>query len=226
MNRSIKPELPDRSTLIDVALFPIPNVVAFPGTNLPLHVFEPRYRQLVNDCVNENRMVGVSHVIKTIHQPKKSQTPEEALRSNQATYKPQTIFSAGYCEILETTPDGRIIANVLMSQRLALVDELQSLPYRIVSCTPVEDDEETAAASDNGKLQSSINNRLIELVGAQNPDMVRELEDPAWSALDPSDYSFKIFQLLRFDADTMQAILEAQSAQARLAMIWELLRAG
>ena len=30
--------------LLEVALFPIPNVVAFPGVVLPLHVFEPRYR--------------------------------------------------------------------------------------------------------------------------------------------------------------------------------------
>ena len=225
MNKSIKPPA-DSSSLIEVALFPIPNVVAFPGTNLPLHVFEPRYRQLVNDCVNENRMVGVSHVIKTIHQPKQSQTPEEALRSNQATYKPRTVFSAGYCEIIETLPDGRIIANVLMSQRLTLIEELQSLPYRIVSCTPMEDDDDPAAAVDNGDLQHSINTRLIELVGTQNPEMVRELQDPVWTELAPSEYSFKIFQLLRFDADIMQGILEAQSTNARLAMTWELLRAG
>ena len=225
MNQSLKPAA-DHPDLIEVALFPIPNVVAFPGTNLPLHVFEPRYRQLVNDCVSEHRMVGVSHVIKTIHQPKQSQSPEEALRSNQATYKPRPVFSAGYCEIIETTPDGRIIANVLMSQRLTLVDELQSLPYRIVACVPVEDAEDPSAIGNNSKLRSSINNRLIELVGTQNSDMVRELQDPAWSQLEPSDYSFKIFQLLRFDADIMQSILEAQSVNARLEMIWELLRAN
>ncbi len=62
-------------------------------------------------------------------------------------------------------------------------------------------------------------------MGAQNPDMVRQLEDPEWLALQPSDYSFKIFQLLRFDPDIMQSILEAQSASRRLAIIWELLRA-
>ena len=78
---------------IEVALFPIPDVVAFPGTVVPLHVFEPRYRQLVRDCVSNDRMVGVSHVVKTIHQPAANQTLEQALSSNQATYKPREVFS-------------------------------------------------------------------------------------------------------------------------------------
>jgi Lon protease-like protein len=113
--------------------------VAFPGNDLPLHVFEPRYRKLVHDCVEQQRMVGVCHTVKAINTPAKKQTVEEMLASNQATYKPHQIFSAGYCEILETTADGRIIANVSMSRRLQLVEEIQSLPYRIVSCVEVND---------------------------------------------------------------------------------------
>ena len=50
---------------VEVALFPIPDVVAFPGMVLPLHVFEPRYRQLVHDCVQDDRLVAVSHTQKT-----------------------------------------------------------------------------------------------------------------------------------------------------------------
>ena len=84
-----------QSGALQVALFPIPDVVAFPGTVLPLHVFEPRYRRLVNDCVSEDMMVGVSHVRKTIHEARKNQTVEEALSSNQATYQPREVFSAG-----------------------------------------------------------------------------------------------------------------------------------
>jgi Lon protease-like protein len=147
--------------LINVALFPIPNVVAFPGTSLPLHVFEPRYRQLVHDCVEHRRMVGVCHTVKTIHQPAKTQSLEEALNSNQATYKPQSIFSAGDCEIVDTTDDGRIIASIAMRKRLLLVDEIQSLPYRIVSCQLLLDDTTAEDATTERDLQQSINSRLI-----------------------------------------------------------------
>jgi Lon protease-like protein len=208
---------------VEVALFPIPNVVAFPGVDLPLHVFEPRYRQLIKDCVDNNRSVGVSHTLKTIHQPAKQQTLEQALSSNQATYKPREVFSAGACEILETTSDGRIIANVAINQRLSLVEEKQSLPYRIVSCTELID-EASQTPSEDAALQKAINTRLIEIVSGEQPDLAQSLSDPDWTNLEPSEYSFRIFQFLRFDADLMQMILEAQNANMRLEMIWDLLR--
>lgn len=211
------------SPTVNVALFPIPDAVAFPGTVLPLHVFEPRYRKLVHDCVRDNRMVGVSHVLKTIHEPQKQQTLEQALNSNQATFKPREVFSAGTCKILETTSDGRIIATVTMSERLALVDEIQSLPYRIVSCAPLEDDKDTSTHPANRELQHAINNRLVQLIAEQKADMAKELQQPAWTELEPSEYSFKVFQFIRFDADVMQAILESQNANVRLDMIWNLL---
>ncbi len=40
-------------------LFPLPNVVLFPGVFLPLHVFEPRYRELVTDALTGDRLIGM-----------------------------------------------------------------------------------------------------------------------------------------------------------------------
>src|SRR5262249_38049591 len=40
-------------------LFPLPNLVFFPETRLPLHVFEPRYRQLVSDAVAADKRFGI-----------------------------------------------------------------------------------------------------------------------------------------------------------------------
>ena len=216
-------QLSDNFKKIEVALFPIPNVVAFPGTILPLHVFEPRYRQLIHDCVSNDRMVGVCHTVKTIHKPAKRQTLEQNLSSNQATYKPREVFSAGPCEIVETTSDGRILATIAMSQRLSLIDEIQSLPYRIVSCIPVQDEEPMTRTEDEA-LQKSVNSRLIDIVKEDNSDLASELEDARWAAMDPGEYSFNIFQFLRFEADIMQLILETQSANTRLEIIWDLLR--
>jgi len=209
---------------LEVALFPIPDVVAFPGVDLPLHVFEPRYRKLVQDCVRDGRMVGVSHVLKTLHQPAKKQTVEQALNSNQATYKPREIFSAGHCEILDTTADGRIIAAIRMSQRLSLIDEVQSLPYRIVSCAALEDEAEPDTHERNCELKRLITEKLLTLVADDNPDLARELNQPAWKDLDPAASSFRIFQYLRFDADIMQTLLETRSASDRLTLIWDILR--
>ena len=204
---------------VSVALFPIPNVVAFPGTILPLHVFEPRYRQLVQDCVNDDRMVAVSHTRKVIHQPAVPERTEDALRSNQATYKPHSVFSAGKCDIVETTPDGRILATVTISRRLKLVEEVQSLPYRIVACTPVEDDEASLTNDRNHLLQQMIHARLIELVRAENEELAQRLKSSDWTGLTPAEYSFRIFQVLQFQADVMQSLLETQNVTERLAAV-------
>src|SRR6266851_3939287 len=40
-------------------LFPLPNVVLFPNVFLPLHIFEPRYREMVADAVASDRMIGM-----------------------------------------------------------------------------------------------------------------------------------------------------------------------
>src|SRR5258706_10929956 len=40
-------------------IFPLPNVVLFPNVFLPLHIFEPRYREMVADAVASDRMIGM-----------------------------------------------------------------------------------------------------------------------------------------------------------------------
>ena len=42
-----------------IPIFPLSNAIFFPGTVLPLNIFEDRYIQLVNDCMKENRMFGM-----------------------------------------------------------------------------------------------------------------------------------------------------------------------
>ncbi len=210
--------------LLEVALFPIPNVVAFPGTVLPLHVFEPRYRRLVHDCIEQQRMVAVSHVHKAIHEPAKQQTLEEALSSNQTTYQPREVFSAGPCEIVETTPDGRLLAQITMTHRLLLVEERQSLPYRIVRCQQLDDDEPTETRTDTNQLRRLINDKLVDLIHTENAELAETLGTPEWTELDAGEYSFRVFQVLRFPPPVMQDMLEAPSANARLEMLWEQLR--
>lgn len=212
----------DSNSIIEAALFPIPNLVAFPGTIVPLHVFEPRYRQMIHDCVEHDRMVAITHTQKTIHEPAPKDTVEEALNSNQATYKPCDVFSAGHCEILKTLDDGRLLTQIVVSERLAQIEEQQSIPYRIAKCLRYEDTHHEDAEC--RRMQWEINNLMMQLVGEEMPQVKQALATPAWTELSPSEYSFRIFQFLRADAEIMQYILEAQSPQNRLQTIASLLR--
>ena len=43
----------------EIPIFPLPNVVLFPSALLPLHIFEPRYRALVDDALENERLIGM-----------------------------------------------------------------------------------------------------------------------------------------------------------------------
>jgi Lon protease-like protein len=59
-NRTIPALLASAGGLVDslLALFPL-DVVLFPGTPLPLHIFEPRYREMIGECMEEKKFFGV-----------------------------------------------------------------------------------------------------------------------------------------------------------------------
>ncbi len=208
---------------VDIALFPIPETVTFPGTVQSLHVFEPRYRTMIHDAVRDERMIGVCHTRKEIKAPPGGQTTEQVLTSNQGTYQPHNVFSAGRCEIVEILADGRIHVNVHCEGRFRIISEVQTLPYRIVTAEPLPDVDEGEQCHD--ALQE-VNDLLAALLGSRDPRALAVLRHEQWLAQTPAEFSFKIFQFLSFDADIMQDILETTSPCDRLAQIGHVLKSA
>lgn len=50
---------PSQTSLKTVSLFPLPESVFYPGTVLPLHIFEPRYRQMIGDTLDSSQWIGM-----------------------------------------------------------------------------------------------------------------------------------------------------------------------
>jgi len=119
-------------------LFPLPNVVHFPGTRLPLHIFEPRYRRMVAELLElpaEERRVGMILVAR-----------DEETRGIEML-EPGT---AGRLVEHEALPDGR--SNIVLQGefRFAIDHEVEGRPYRravvrpLADGTPLEHEEEAA----------------------------------------------------------------------------------
>jgi len=209
--------------MVDVALFPIPNSVNFPGVPCQLHVFEPRYRQMVKHCIHQSMLMGVCHTEKVLHEKEREQTIEEALGSNQATYKPTAIFSAGQVQLLEELDDGRMLIEIDIEERLELGEEKQTLPFSIWSCQEVLDqqrdsDEETALA----QSQEKILKRLLNITHA-NEQAQKTLNSDHWQAMPAHKFSFAIAAVLGMPPDTSQALLEMTNAQKRLDTVLEMI---
>ncbi len=78
-----------------IPLFPLPNVVLFPNVFLPLHIFEPRYRQMVHQALAADRMIGMV-LLKPGYEGQYEQTPPI-----------YDVGCAGTITHVERLPDGR-----------------------------------------------------------------------------------------------------------------------
>jgi Lon protease-like protein len=47
---------------VTIPVFPLPNLVFFPNTLLPLHIFEPRYKEMVQDAIGGDKLIGVAQL--------------------------------------------------------------------------------------------------------------------------------------------------------------------
>jgi len=215
--------------MTEISIFPIPGCVTFPGTVFPLHVFEPRYRDMINHCLEQNSPVAICHTQSVISPGRPADNMREALSSNQATYRPYDVFSAGYCELIETTADGRMYLNIHICERYRRGEEIQQLPYPIYACEVFSDQLPTVQERrENQQLKEKIIHRLSAIAMADKeldnriPQLLATAE---WQQMMAEDFSFRLFGLIRFDADILQNCLEMDSAGERLNFVLALLNA-
>ena len=203
----------------DIALFIIPAAVSFPGATVPLHVFEPRYRNLIKESSRLGRRVAVCHAKKKIGQAKSHQTRAEILNSNQDTYEPQSIFGAGPVEIVDVTADGRLAVEIHVDGRYRVLEEIQSVPYRIARCEKYGDDVTQLNRQDLLQRRNEIDAALLKISQNAGDQLDKILTSRQWTQLPIEDYSFKIFQYIRFEPVIMQQILEMQNPLQRLDLL-------
>jgi len=178
---------------------------------------------MVRQCIDQNLLMGVCHTEKVLHRKEREQTLEEALNSNQATYKPRGIFSAGPVELLEELEDGRMLIQVNNEVRLQLGEEKQTLPFGIWACEELVDEalDETGELALN-QSQSKILQRLLAVTHG-NEDAQDMLNSVHWRSMPAQTFSFAVAGLLGMPPETSQALLEMTSAQMRLDTVLEMI---
>ena len=100
-------------------LFPLPNVVLFPNVFLPLHVFEPRYRQMVADALAGDRIIGMVLLRPGYEADYDGRPPVYA------------VGCAGVITHSQPLADGRYDIVLRGIEKFRIVSEDDSRPYRI-----------------------------------------------------------------------------------------------
>ena len=209
--------------MIDVALFPIPECVSFPGTIFPLHVFEPRYRTMVEYCIEHDMPMGVCHTQKLVRPAKQQQTLEEALSSNQATYKPYPVFSAGRVELIKTLEDGRMLISVHINERYQAIEARQTLPFSIYACEVYSDEPvNDLILKQAEQLKQKILKRMLAITSSAK-EAQQLLGSDEWQNKKAVAFSFEIMGIVQCNAELKQQILEKRSPVDRLEAVLRLL---
>jgi Lon protease-like protein len=205
-----------------VALFSIPGCVGFPGTQVPLHVFEPRYREMVDYCLTNDVMMGVCHTQKVLHKVEEKRSLTDALSSNLSTYKPQNIFSIGHVELLEKYADGRLKIAVDMQDRVELVKEVQTLPFSLVEVVSLPDIDTHDRKIEIQQFKDKIVNRMLALF-SDDEAIVNYFQSPTVSEMTAEAFSFIIFSVVRLAPEAQQMVLELRSAEQRLETLLDII---
>lgn len=209
----------------EISLFPIPGSVSLPYSIVPLHVFEPRYRKMIKDSIGQKRRIGVAHTKRVIAPSKMPMNANELdfLNSNQESYEAYPIFSAGFAEILETLPDGRLIVQIKMDSRFEIVEELQQIPYKIIKCTPYNDTDLNENSMTIKKLRHNLDLMFIDLASADQSGLKTFIESSEWTEIPLEEYSFAIYSLVALEPDNLQKVLELKSPIERISFLNDVL---
>jgi Lon protease-like protein len=195
---------PNTADQLNVALnalpvFPLPQTVLFPGALLPLHVFEPRYRALVKDCLASYKVLAVSLI------------REAAARNAHGHPAIEPVAGLGLIIDHVALPDGRF--NVLLCGKArVLLQELPFVPpYRRARATLLEPQPGSPAALDLAALLSSAAAFAAD-IKARDPEFDFRIppHTTAGAAADLAAHH------LVLDARERQGILETSDVAARV----------
>jgi len=191
----------------DLPIFPLP-VVLFPGVAQALHIFEPRYRRMLYDCLAGDRRFGIAYV---------ARGPEDLDPA------PPTglVGCVAHIHSADQLPDGRSNIVTVGERRFVIdawLDDRQ--PYRMARVREFTDADEdlTEIAPVAATIRQAFDRLLAALAVLADGAPERPDLPP-----DPEGMSFRVAAALDLDPPVKQALLETRSTLARLRRLGPLL---
>jgi Lon protease-like protein len=189
-------------------VFPLSGAILLPRATLPLHIFEPRYLQMVEDVMSTSRVIGMV-------QPAGAGEGEESPVSRTAPLR--RVGCAGRVTSYQELDEGRLMASLSGIARFELLDEVElAKPYRI--CTVSYERFLDDFVPDAGEAAVD-REHLIEVLKAYL--LSRSLKAD-WAAIGRASTEALVNSLALaspYGCEEKQALLEAADLKARAEML-------
>ncbi|KLE34121.1 LON peptidase substrate-binding domain-containing protein [Aurantiacibacter luteus] len=187
-------------TISRLSIFPLTGALLFPGLQLPLHIFEPRYRAMVGDALARERLIGM---IQPVDQSDGTEL--------------YTVGCVGKIEDVETSEDGRYNIVLTGQSRFRVLRELEvATPFRQVEAELF--DEPTSEYLTLGE-RAGFEHEARKFADSQG----YAIDWDSVAQLDDEMLINGVSQIAPFDSAAKQALLEARTLRERCDLLVSLL---
>jgi len=195
-------------------IFPLPNVVLFPNVFLPLHIFEPRYREMTADALKSDRLIGM-----VLLRP----GWEGEYEGRPPVYP---VGCSGVITHADQLDDGRYNIVLRGVERFRIVEEDDRLSYRRARVDQAPDDscraeDRVVIKGCRAKLDALLAPALERSLAVLGQETGNDARIP--SAMPDQDLVNTLAQYLDLEPLEKQALLEERSLRSRAQSLVELL---
>jgi Lon protease-like protein len=156
----------------EIGLFPL-NLVLLPGEQAPLHIFEPRYRELIGECLDTGSEFGLV-------------LEDEAGMRDVGT-------RCGVVEVLDRFPDGRLNVVVQAHERFRLLGVTEGRSFTTAEVTGVDDEGETPSEQEVEECVAAYE-RVVKAADADLEDLDFDADSIAFQIAARIDFGTEIKQ--------------------------------
>jgi Lon protease-like protein len=171
-----------------IPLFPL-DLVLLPGVPLPLHIFEPRYKEMVKECMEQKKHFGLVRM------------HEDTMATIGCT--------AEIIQVLKAYPDGRSDILTEGKRRFEVLETNQERSFLQANVFFLEDDPDGAPKAEI-ETALRLHDEIMQLAGA---------ETESHKEIDTTQLAYRLAGSLPFDPDFQQVLLEMNSEAERMQAI-------
>lgn len=183
---------------MEISLFPLPNLVLFPDIAVPLHIFEERYKLMINECIDRSEVFGLV-----------------LLRSGATEENEETIHRVGVTARItdvERLEDGRMNIMCEGEARFRVLRFTQQTPFWKGNAHLLE--EEPSRGSFETLYEKVA--QLYRQIAALSSDLTGSPQSELVLPESATDLSYMLAYVLDIDSEEKQKMLEMTSTSERL----------